>query len=81
MPIYIGRDVVGSKCLSPSANRQKMFHRAGSHSPLRLIRLELQPNRDRFRAAEKAPTLLRGGGTADAESPQKPGFGTKPPAS
>ena len=36
-PMYIGRDVVGSRRLSPSAGRQKMFHRLATMAMSRAI--------------------------------------------
>ena len=36
-PMYIGRDVVGSRCLSPSASRQKMFHQLATMAMSRAI--------------------------------------------
>ena len=35
--MYIGRDVVGSRCLSPSARRQKMFHQLATMAMSRAI--------------------------------------------
>ena len=35
--MYIGRDVVGSRCLSPSASRQKMFHQLATMAMSRAI--------------------------------------------
>ena len=36
-PMYIGRDVVGSRCLSPSASRQKIFHQLATMAMSRAI--------------------------------------------